>query len=139
MNSGICGHEFLKKRLLIQKTYHWQSSLQMFWQPSSSLRTHGDTKKMAAISSLTATILSHFLYFGRIISIFRILHRILSRTIHWKSLHRCSYFDQIAIWIIETDHLLPPAVCHQPVDIPNIRIQLVKLAGKCFDIRFFEI
>ena len=52
----------------------------------SSLRTHGDTQKMAAISSLTATILSHFLYFGRIISIFRILHRILPRTIHWKSL-----------------------------------------------------
>ena len=105
----------------------------------SSLRTHGDTKKMAAISSLTATILSHFLYFGRIISIFRILHRILPRTIHWNSLHRCSYFDQIAIRIIETDHLLPPAVCHQPVDIPNIRIQLFKLSGKCFDIRFFEI
>ena len=46
MNSGICGHEFLKKRLLIQKTYHWQSSLQMFWQPSSSLRTHGNTKEL---------------------------------------------------------------------------------------------
>ena len=50
-------------------------------------RAHGaQTQKMAAISSLTATILSHFLYFGRIISISRILHRILPRTIHWKSL-----------------------------------------------------
>ena len=52
MNSGICGHEFLKKRLLIQKTYHWQSSLQMFWQPSSSLRTHGNTKELLFFNHL---------------------------------------------------------------------------------------
>ena len=32
-------------------------------------------------------------------------------------LHRCSYLNQVSVRIIKSDHLLPPTVCHQTIDI----------------------
>ena len=50
------------------------------------------------------------------------------------SSHRRSDLDQIAIQIIEADHLLPPTVCHQPVDRLNLRVELLELLDEPFNI-----
>ena len=60
MNSGICGHEFLKKRLLIQKTYHWQSSLQMFCSQAAPYE-HMATQKNCYFKTLL--LKQQFLFF----------------------------------------------------------------------------
>ena len=54
-------------------------------------------------------------------------------------LYRCSDFNQISIWVIKSDNLLSPAVCHQVIDILCFRIKCLKTFYKLFYVWFFKI
>ncbi len=53
--------------------------------------------------------------------------------------HRRSHFDQISVRIVEADDFLPPTVGHEPVYIPDGRVQGFQLPDKGIKVTFFKV
>ena len=62
-----------------------------------------------------------------------ILQIILKMVMIFAMLHRCP------IRIVETYDLLPPTVCHAPVNILDFRVVFLQFLNEPFQIRFFKI
>ena len=53
--------------------------------------------------------------------------------------HRRPYFDQISVRIVEADDFLSLAVGHEPVYIPDGRVQGFQLPDKGIKVPFFKV